>query len=145
MGGKKVKMSESQLAALLERTGTRGAANTADTSKPPFLPAFGTLKDRYECMNKLERSYAEHLDSEMGRSIVWWAYEAVKLKLADRTTFTPDFLVQSISGILAFHETKGFLRDDANVKIKVAAAQFPMSFFMVRKIKGSWDVQEIGK
>lgn len=139
------RMSEDQLTALLARTGAKGKPNTADTSSVPFLPAFGTLKDRYEGMNKLERSYAEHLDAEMGHTIVWWAYEAVKLKLADRTTYTPDFLVQRTSGALEVRETKGFMRDDANVKIKVAAAQFPFPFFLIRKVNGGWDSQEVGK
>jgi hypothetical protein len=137
--------TERDAARLLERTGTRGAANTADTSQPPFLPAFGTLKDPYEGMNKLERSYAEHLDSEMGRSIVWWAYEPVRLRLAERTTFTPDFLVQSLSGLLSFFETKGFMRDDAAAKLKIAADMYPFKFFLVKKSKAGWDVTEVRK
>jgi hypothetical protein len=36
------------------------------------------------------------------------------------------------------HETKGFLRDDANVKIKVAAAQF--TWFKFKMI--FWDKRE---
>jgi hypothetical protein len=109
------------------------------------MPAFGTLKDPFEGMNKLERAYAEHLEGERGHSVVWWAFEAIRLRLADRTTYTPDFLVQRISGALQCHETKGgFIRDDAIVKLKVAAAQFPMQFFMVKRAKsGWWDLTEI--
>lgn len=139
-------MTEAQLAALLARTGTPGAPNVASTENPPFLPAFGLLKDPYESMNGLERSYAEHLQAEMGKSIVWWAYESIRLKLADRTTLTVDFFVQRISGALEAHETKGFVRDDAIVKLKVAAAQFPFKFFLIKKASnGGWDVKEINR
>ena len=47
---------------------------------------------------------------------------------------------------LEFHEVKGFWRDDARVKIKVAAEHFPFKFVAVRKKKlsegGGWDVEE---
>ncbi len=139
-----MKWTEAQLADWQKRHGVQGAPNTADTSKVPFLPAFGTLKDPFEKMNGLEREYAAHLESEKGHSVVWWAYEAIRLKLADRTTYTPDFVVQRTSGALQIHETKGFLRDDASVKIKVAAAQFPFQFFLVRKsTAGWWDMKEV--
>jgi hypothetical protein len=35
--------------------------------------------------------------------------------------------------------------DDANVKLKVAADQYPFVFKLVRKAKGgSWDIHEVG-
>jgi hypothetical protein len=87
-------------------------------------------------MNKTERRFADYLDEMKRRGGVrWWAFEAVKLKLAPSTYYTPDFLVMSPSGI-AFYEVKGFWRDDARVKIKVAAAMFPFPFFAVRWSKG---------
>jgi hypothetical protein len=37
-------------------------------------------------------------------------------------------------GVTEFHETKGWMRDDANVKLKSAALQYPhFRFFLVRK------------
>jgi hypothetical protein len=68
-----------------------------------------------------------------------WKFEAVKLRLADKTFYTPDFLVVLKDGSLEFHETKGFWRDDARVKIKVAAELYPMfRFAALKKKKGNW-------
>jgi hypothetical protein len=71
------------------------------------------------------------------------------LKLANGVRYTPDFIValspvvQEIAQVLAF-ETKGFLRDDAGVKIKVAAQQWPwIAFHLVTKRKGGWDVERV--
>jgi hypothetical protein len=52
-------------------------------------------------------------------------------------------------GAVTFYETKGFMRDDAIVKIKTAAKQFPMFTFVLvtRKKKsegGAWVERVIG-
>lgn len=53
-------------------------------------------------------------------------YEGVKLRLADNTFYTPDFMVLMSDGSIEFHEVKGSWKapnqDDARVKIKVASA-----------------------
>jgi len=134
--------SENQLADHLRRRGVPSAPNAADVSSPPFLPAFGTLEPASE-MNKTEAAYDAHLWSLRGRSIVWHKFEAVKLRLADTTFYSPDFAVQTISGQIEMHEVKGFWRDDARVKIKVAAALYPFRFLAVTKEKGGgWKVEE---
>jgi len=46
------------------------------------------------------------------------------------------------SGELECHEVKGFWRDDARVKIKVAASIYPFRFVAVRKVKGGFTVEE---
>lgn len=95
-------------------------------------------------MNSWERDYAAHLEQQKHEGvIVWWAYEAVKLKLADRTHYTPDFCLLKASGEIEFHEVKGFWQDDARVKIKVAAAQFPIWFVAVsrKSKKKPWEYE----
>ena len=96
-------------------------------------------------MNKLEAAYAQHLDAlKHAGMVAWWRYEAVGLRLADRTFYHPDFLVMMADGALEAHETKGFMRDDANVKLKVAAGVFPFVFKLVKKQKGgAWDIRTI--
>lgn len=96
-------------------------------------------------MNKLEAAYAQHLDVlQHAGEVIWWRYEAVGLRLADRTFYHPDFLVMMADGTLEAHETKGFMRDDANVKLKVAASAFPFVFRLVKKQKGgAWDIRTI--
>ena len=91
-------------------------------------------------MNKLEGAYKDSLEM-MARAgeIRSYMFEPVKLRLADRTTYTPDFMVIGNNDILELHEVKGFWEDDARVKIKVAAEMFPMFLFkaFTRK-KGMW-------
>lgn len=65
-------------------------------------------------------------DLRRGRQIM----EIVALRLADRTTYNPDFYLMLPDGSIGFHETKGFWRDDARAKIKMAAEQFPEWFFV---------------
>ncbi len=98
-------------------------------------------------MNKTEAAYAAHLESQRIAGIVeWYAFEAITFKLAADTRYTPDFLVMLADGRLQCHEVKGFWRDDAKVKIKVAAEKFPLEFIAVRmKAKrdgGGWEVEE---
>jgi len=91
-------------------------------------------------MNKLEERYAGHLEAQRraGR-IVFWRYESVKFRLADLTWYTPDFYLMRADGGIEIHETKGWMEDDANVKIKTAAEQFPELLFVLVKLdKGEW-------
>ncbi|MBZ0266253.1 DUF1064 domain-containing protein [bacterium] len=81
-------------------------------------------------MNKLEARYAQHLRLlQHNAEIHSFCFERHNLKLADRTYYRPDFAVMLPDGKIEFHEVKGFMRDDANVKIKVAAQQFPHNVF----------------
>lgn len=105
--------------------------------------ALGRLKTGQ--MNKTESAYATHLEMmKHSKEILWWKFEGVKLRLADNTFFTPDFAVMSASHAIELHEVKGFMTDDANVKIKVAADTYPITFKVIRKGKGgTWDIEEI--
>ena len=82
-------------------------------------------------MNGTERVYSLRLGmiQALGE-IVWYKFEGMTLKLAKDTRYTPDFAVINKNGELEFHEVKGFMRDDALVKIKVAAEMFPFIFRM---------------
>ena len=101
-------------------------------------------------MNKTEAAYAELLQGlKLNGKIQDYKFECVKLKLADKTHYTPDFMVISADGEVEFHEVKGFWRDDARVKIKVAAEIYPFRFIAVqkrsRKDGGGWRVEKITK
>ncbi len=106
--------------------------------------ALGRLKSGV--MNKTEEAYSRYLDGLLrAGDILWFKFEGVKLKLADKTFLTPDFTVITKTQQLELHEVKGFMLDDANVKLKVAADQYPFVFKLVRKAKGgSWDIHEVG-
>jgi len=98
-------------------------------------------------MNKTEREYADYLDLQVAAGLIaCWSFEPLKLRLADRTFYEPDFQVQTPAGHLELHEVKGFWADDARVKIKVAAELHPCYLFKaVRKIAvkdgGGWEVE----
>lgn len=96
-------------------------------------------------MNKLEAEYAQRLEIEKKTgAIIWYKYEGIKLRLADNTFYTPDFFVLCADGFLEVRETKGgWFRDDAKVKIKIAASMYPFRFFVIRKTKNGWDSDAI--
>lgn len=95
-------------------------------------------------MNKTEEAYGDHLSERQARGeIREYHFEAVKLRLAKNCTYTPDFMVISADGTVEMHEVKGFWRDDARVKIKVAAAQYPFVFLAVKKKGRGWETETI--
>lgn len=106
--------------------------------------ALGRLKPG--TANQLEVQYALHLE-ERKRSgeVAWYKFEALKLRLADNTFYSPDYAVMLTSGELQCHEVKGFWQDDARAKIKIAAELYPFRFFGIQKQAkkhgGGWNIE----
>lgn len=112
---------------------------------PPRRFALGRLP--VGAMNKTEAAYDAHLWLlNRAGEVLWHKFEAVKLRLADNTFYTPDFAVLAADGVFELHEVKGFWEDDARVKIKVAASLFPFRFKAVKalpkKTGGGWEAEE---
>lgn len=108
------------------------------------MRALGRLKQGV--MNGTEQSYALHLESrKQAGAVQWYKFEGMKFRLADGTFYTPDFIVLDSSGYMEAHEVKGYWTDDARVKIKVAADQYPVSFIAIKKLPkakgGGWEVE----
>lgn len=104
--------------------------------------ALGRLKTGQ--MNKTEAAYASYLEGlKHAGQVLWYRFEGVKLRLADNTFLTVDFSVLAASGHLEMHEVKGFMTDDANAKLKIAADAYPFVFKLVRRVKGMWEVAEV--
>jgi hypothetical protein len=83
-------------------------------------------------MNKTEAAYAQLLEiRKFAGEILWYEFEAIRLRLAKNTFYTPDFFLLTAGGQLQVHEVKGFWKDDARVKIKMAASLFPFQFMAV--------------
>lgn len=114
----------------------------------PKPQAKGRQRPTPGTMNKTEAKYAAELEErQKAGEIAWWGFEAVKLRLADKTFYTPDFVVMYGDGRIELVEVKGFWEDDARVKIKVAAAQFWMFTFTAlmpraKKDGGGWKREE---
>lgn len=91
--------------------------NLQTDAKQESSPAATFQPDR---MNKTERRYSLRLDAfRMGKEILWWAFESIKFRLADRTWYTPDFVIIRRDKSMEFHEVKGgFIYDDSKVKFK---------------------------
>lgn len=91
-------------------------------------------------MNNTEFAYSKVLElSKASGRVLWYSFEGITLRLADRTTYTPDFIVMLENGEIEVHEIKGFWTDDAKVKIKVAAEKFPFRFIALRYNKQKFE------
>lgn len=94
-------------------------------------------------MNRLEEAYAQHLECQKMAGVIRdWRWEPMKLRLADRTYYDLDFLVIAGDDAVEVHEVKGHWEDDARVKIKVAAEQFPwFRFRAIQRVRKEWQVE----
>lgn len=103
----------------------------------PVIPAemrktVGRPRHEAGVMNGMEKKYAAYLElRRIAGEILEWRFEPLKLRLAPKTYYTPDFLLLMPDGRIELHETKGFMEEDANVKIKVAREMFSSIFTIV--------------
>lgn len=122
-------------AHLLNRPGSRVAVDVSDSSNNRLRQKTGPK------LNKTEVAFYEWLQAKYGDSV---RAQSITLLIANGCRYTPDFISLKLG--MAW-ETKGFLRDDAAVKIKVAASAYPeLKFFLVSKSKvdvSGWAIQEI--
>lgn len=102
-------------------------------------------QDLFEGMNKTERHRAIQLEAlKRDGQIRDWRFEEITLKLAADCRYTPDMAVIENDGTLRFEEVKGgFIREDAWIKVKVAARQFPCRFTVYQLVKGDWKITEV--
>lgn len=119
----------------------------ATGSSPGRAGAFALGRLKAGQMNKSEEAYNSHLEQlRAAGEIQWFRFEGLKLRLADATFYTPDFAVMAADGVIECHEIKGFWQDDARVKIKLAADQYPFRFVALKakakKDGGGWSVEE---
>jgi hypothetical protein len=92
----------------------------------------------------LQETYANDKHATIG-------VQDVTLILANGVRYTPDMRVAWVNAnaeaTTTFYEVKGFMRDDAAVKLKVAASAFPeYRFRLVRLDKNSptgWRIEEV--
>lgn len=94
--------------------------------------------------SKLERDF--HL--KIRDQYLYCEYEPIRLKIARGAHYTPDFITEDHNGKLIAWEVKGFWREAARVRIKVAARLFPWLHFIAvrrrpRSEGGGWNQEEI--
>lgn len=144
-----MRLSPQQLEALALAGRIPGGTVKAPQNSAHKLQALGRLKKGV--MNKTEAAYDRHLRLQVqAGAILWHLFESIKLKLADNTHLTVDFAVMRADGVLEMHDVKGveiIVTDDAKVKMKVAAKEFPFVFKFVYPIPksqgGGWREVEV--
>jgi hypothetical protein len=90
-------------------------------------------------MNKGEQAYHDFLTMQQKSGhVLEFGYETVTCKLATDCRITPDFFVVNGDGEVEMHEVKPkkkggkwFAREDAMVKLKTLASQFPFRVYVV--------------
>lgn len=127
-----------QIARELQRRRSEQALRASGAAAPKND---GAPKTR---MNQWEADYAARLEMQrLAGEIDWWAFEPLRLRLAKATGYAPDFIVVS-QGRVSAHEVKGFWRDDARVKVKVAAEMYRwIRFVIVTRSKGDFMFEEL--
>lgn len=96
--------------------------------------------------SKWEADYAKHLEllATAGR-IVDWDYEPVRLEIGEGAVYTPDFRITTLGALTEMHEVKGYRREAAMVRIRVAAKLYRrIRFVLVTKVNGEWTHTTIG-
>lgn len=105
------------------------------------IQALGRLKQGV--MNKTETAYRGQLElMQRAGEIVWFKFEGLKFRLADKTFYTPDFAVMKADGQIELHEVKGYWEDDARAKIKIAAELYPFRFIAIQRDGTGWKTEE---
>lgn len=125
---------------ITENNSSKKQEDIADSSKQMY-EALGRMKQGK--MNKTEYAYSQYLQFQKQiREVVWFEFEPMNLRLADKCFFKVDFLVLTKEYQLEVHEVKGYWTDDALVKIKTAAEKFPFKFISKQLVKGEWITRE---
>ena len=145
-----MRMSAAEFADHQQRIAASKAASksVAPKNAKQHMQAKGRLAPGV--MNKTEERYAQVLEArKQAGEIVWWAFEAVKLKLAPNTHLTIDFTVMLADGVIQMHDVKGakaIIQDDSKVKMKVARDKFPFAMFYAfppKKGEQAWTLEEV--
>jgi hypothetical protein len=137
-------LSPEQQAAIARQLDGEALAPRELVPAAPKGAAHGRRRQRRNEQNGLERDYQLRLEQlGLAGEVLWWAWEAATFRLADRTTYTPDFLVLLSTGELQAHECKGHPEDDYRVKVKVFAEQFPIAVLEVRRVDGGFQLEPV--
>lgn len=104
-------------------------------------------EDEGDGLNKTEREFHEWLKREFAQFHAIIYTQEIRLRLAKKTWYLPDFIVFTDHHTKVF-EVKGFMRDDAAVKLKVAANKYRnFQFWLVTKKRmrdgGGWEFKRV--
>ena len=130
---------------LREMARKRGVLPQNGTQEPRSGAKAPTLRPWHPYRSKWEHEYAKRLDMLKAAGVVTsWRYEAHSFTIGAGAKYTPDFHVVFADERVEWHEVKGYRREAAMVRLKVAALAFPNEpFVLVTKVKGEWTFKHI--
>jgi hypothetical protein len=105
------------------------------------LPAFEPLRTPTHApyRNKWERQYAALLDLQLASGMIAeWLYESDVLVAAGGTKYKPDFRVTYTTGLVEYHEVKGYTRSRDAVRMRECAAVSPHPIVVLTLKHGAW-------
>lgn len=109
-----------------------------------------TMRQNRSGPNKTEAAFLHFLHAQPG--IRHQMREGITLKLGNGVRYTPDYTAEetdeSHTVRFACYEVKGFMRDDAAAKLKIAASLFPLfRFYLVKQKRkkdgGGWSIEVV--
>ncbi len=134
---------QNQIAAQIAKGKPVGMAlsrKLSESDKPAAKPLLRQKSG--PALNKTEQAYLEHMRAHLATGSFIEPH-ALTLLLGNGVRYTPDFIVSDTSGLWAY-EVKGHMRDDAAVKLKVAAGKFTfIKFVLVWRNGAQWGQQRI--
>src|SRR5688500_12173225 len=96
--------------------------------------------------NKLEARFERDvlIPRKAAGEIADYKFEAIKVRLASGAYYCPDFAVWFKDGSVEFVEVKGFMREAAHIRLKVAAELYPHFRFYLCKLDKvfGWQITE---
>lgn len=130
----------------------------------PVEPKLAKAVNAHDKMNDEERKFAQHLSAEVlaGNIARWW-FQPWKFLLADKCSYTPDFVILHNDRTLEIADVKAYwkaskkalaknakakggvhVEDDAKVKAKVAARMWPVFRWTYRyRLDGDWKSEDV--
>jgi len=122
-------------------------SHPAPTRGKEQLYALGRLKVGEK--NATEQRYEDEVlrPGLIAGDLLWYRFEGIKLRLADNTFLTVDYAVLPANGVLTMVDVKGsaaIVQEDARVKMRVAAEQYPFAFQLAIPVKGGgWTIKDV--
>lgn len=148
------RLTEGELIAIQRRqAGWKPAPAVVAPPKPNLVPGGHTKATKRakkkatpkpRGMNKWEAQFAQTLDyRKAAGELRWWAFEPFRIRLAEDCWYRPDFVTVDSEGATTIYEVKGFMREAARVRLRVAAEKLPYPFYLVKKSKGELRVMPL--
>ena len=106
-------------------------------------PAVSAAPD--DGMNKLERAFWERLREAERKLLFRRVYEhPIKLRVIGNRWYIPDFVSEDCCDCVNIWETKGFMREDAELKLIAAAERFPcFRWVLVKQVRRRWECRHV--